>query len=296
MEGMATAPPPRWQLTGPLPVLWRSDGSVQLGLEPPAGLVLSAAAPGVREVLDALSTPQDRRSLLLAGGRHAERWLDGLLSRLQGAGLVRSVHPAGHALGVIGTGRLPVLLTRVLLAATDAAVRLACPGAAVEPRAVRALRQRHPDRLRFAGQWTDAAAAPDLTVLAVQAAEPERSLLTQLMAAGRPFLVVRACDVVTGVGPLVVPGRAACPRCEDLHRTARDPAWPQLLAQLCRRRAPPGAAELHWAAGTAALHVSAFLAGTLPDSTAACLELGDDKQLRLRPLRPHPGCSCAAAA
>ena len=95
---------------------------------------------------------------------------------------------------------------------------------------------------------------------------------------------------------VVVPGRTACLRCEDLHRLERDPAWPELLLQLGRRRGTDAApAELHWAASTAALQAASWLAGGQPDTLGVTLVLDAQRTLRARRLRAHPGCGCGAA-
>ena len=173
-------------------------------------------------------------------------------------------------------------------------VGLVWPGATGTPRAVLGLRARHADRVQFSGHWGYRAEGAGLTVVTAQAAEADRGVLTQLVADSQPFLVVRASDLGAIVGPLVAPGRSPCHRCEDLYRTSVDPAWPRLLAQLCRGRPPPERLTLHWVTSTAALHALSWLEGSLPDSIGAGLELAADRQVRLRPLRAHPACGCLA--
>lgn len=281
-----------WQLTAPLATLWRTDTTLQIGLEPPAGLIVTDAAPGMVQVMDALTAPRPRKDLEQLAGKGHETWLERFLGQLHGAGLLRSLRHEPGAVCVIGRGRLATLLAELLLTQLVAPVRLVWPGATGLPRDVVALSKRFPDLLRFAEHWSYRSSNAGLTLVAAQSAEAERSLLAQLTADGQPHLVVRASDLGAAVGPLVVPGRTPCQRCEDLHRSARDPAWPRLLAQLCRQRPDAPALTLNWAASTAALHAVAWLEGALPDSLGAGLELSADRQLRLRPLRAHPGCGC----
>jgi len=285
-----------WQLTAPLATVWRSDRTLQLGLEPPGGLLVPSAPTGLVAVIDALAKPSRRAELEAAGGPSSGSWLEQVLRLLVAAGLARAVRPGLAGVTVIGRGRLVLRLAQLLLAGMSGPVRLIWPGSPVPPRPVMELRGRHPERLSYAGHWGGENTAPDgLTVLAAQAPEPDRSLVRELAAGGRAHLVVRASDLGCIVGPLVVPGRTACLRCEDLHRCGTDPQWPRLLAQLCRRRPAAGALELQWAVSTAVVQVRAWRNGTLPDALGAGLELGADGTLRTRRLRAHPGCGCLAA-
>ena len=290
---MDTDPAALWQLTTPLPSLWRSDTTLQLGLEPPAGLVVDNPPPALPDVLQALIRPCRRADLDNAAGPGSQHWLDAFLALLLTAGLLRRTEPAPFAVSVIGQSRLAVLVAELLLAELAGPVRLIWPGSLGVPRAAVALQARCPDRLVCLGHWSYRSAEPGgIVVVATQAVEAERSLLAQLEADSQPYLVIRACDVGTSVGPLVVPGRTPCQRCEDLHRSARDPAWPRLLAQLCRRRGGATQSALYWAAATGAGHAAAWLLGQLPDSLGAALELNDRKEVGRRPLRAHPACGC----
>ncbi len=56
-----------------------------------------------------------------------------------------------------------------------------------------------------------------------------------LERAGLPHLIAGVRETTGIVGPMVLPGSAACLGCQHLHRTDRDPAWPLLVAQLTRR-------------------------------------------------------------
>lgn len=291
---MRTLDDATWRLTAPVVALWRADGTLQVGLEPPAGLLIDHPEPAMERVLDALRTPCTRADLLQVGGPGADEWLDRLLRPLEAGGVLRAGHHPPGPVTVIGRGRLATRIADLLLQQLAGPVGLVWPGATGTPRAVLGLRARHADRVQFSGHWGYRAEGAGLTVVTAQAAEADRGVLTQLVADSQPFLVVRASDLGAIVGPLVAPGRSPCHRCEDLYRTSVDPAWPRLLAQLCRGRPPPERLTLHWAASTAALHALSWLEGSLPDSIGAGLELAADRQVRLRPLRAHPACGCLA--
>lgn len=288
-----TSRQPSWQLTTAVPVLRRPDGVLQLGLEAPAGLILGPLPAAASRVLEALRRSCTSEQLRQIAGSSSERWLPGLLAALADAGLVAEPAPASQPITVAGSGRLTELVTQLLLDAVPAPIRVLGLGALGVPRAIERLRRRHPDRLSFAAA-SDSHDQTGLVVYCAASMEADRVLLRELC--GRPQLVVSGSDLGVSVGPLIVPGRTPCLHCEDLHRTQCDPAWPELLAQLCRQRpAPARAAELHWAASTTVLHACSWLAGRLPDSVAATLILDADGSLRVRRLRAHPGCGCGAA-
>ena len=95
------------------------------------------------------------------------------------------------------------------------------------------------------------------------------------------------------VGPLVIPGRNPCVRCQDLNRCHLDAAWPHLLAQLCREAVAAEPTLLSWAASTAAVQVRAWFAGGSPETTGSTLELGlTDFRLSSRAWPAHPRCGC----
>jgi hypothetical protein len=120
----------------------------------------------------------------------------------------------------------------------------------------------------------------------------------ELVRAGSPHLVVGIVETTGVVGPLVLPGRTACVRCLDLHRSDRDPAWPRLLAQLAAP-ASTAACDVVLAssvATTAAQQALALLdapGGVLPAAANGTLELaGPGWRYRRRSWPPHPACGC----
>ncbi len=119
-----------------------------------------------------------------------------------------------------------------------------------------------------------------------------------LLAADRPHLAVVMTGERVVVGPLVLPGRSACLRCLDLHRTDRDPAWPHVVAQLARRR-PGGVTRVETASATmagglVALQVLAHLDGHgVPATLGRTLEVVlPDGLVERRRWPPHPSCGC----
>lgn len=141
------------------------------------------------------------------------------------------------------------------------------------------------------------AGVPDLVVL-VDSGSTDAAAADPLMSADIPHLSVVVGEGGTVIGPLVRPGRSACLRCLDLHRTDRDPAWPAVLAQLHRAgRAglPEESVSAGLAAGLAGLQVLAQLDGVPgPAALGATLEVElPDGLVARRPWPVHPACGCA---
>jgi bacteriocin biosynthesis cyclodehydratase domain-containing protein len=142
---------------------------------------------------------------------------------------------------------------------------------------------------------------PDLAVLA---GRPDPVDVAELMRGRVPHLAVRAEEAIGVVGPLVEPGRSACLRCADLARTARDSAWPLILAQAGGPDGPatsPQACDTVLAAATAALAAAqalAFIDRAAPPGTRnGTLEVVlPDWQWHRRTWSPHLACTCGAAA
>ncbi len=146
---------------------------------------------------------------------------------------------------------------------------------------------------------------PTLTVLVEQhVADPTRyAALTQ---DDQPHLSVVVREASVLVGPLVRPGETACLRCLDLHRTERDPAWPQIATQLLTARhgptharagsPSPGGAETVTAATASALAAAAVLAmvdGRPTELTDASFEIAlPGATPRRRRWTVHPDCGC----
>ncbi|NHC13282.1 ThiF family adenylyltransferase [Motilibacter deserti] len=138
---------------------------------------------------------------------------------------------------------------------------------------------------------------PDLAVLAPTVA-PAPQLVESLVRSGVPHLLVVVRETTAVVDPLVLPGRSACLRCLDLHRTDRDPAWPRLAAQLAVPGTPPAdscdVALSALAAASAALQALAHLDGDeSPPARGGTLETTlPAGPTRRRSWSMHPLCGC----
>jgi hypothetical protein len=206
-----------------------------------------------------------------------------------------AVHLAA-VLAAAGVGRVHCAGDGVarLFHATPGGVAVADEGAVLAAAAAAAVQRAAPE--------VDTAplpvgARPGLTILAADGPLPDERFAT-LHAADAPYLVV-TLGVDTGVvGPLVLPGLTSCPRCADLHRADRDPAWSALAVQLAvGRRYGPAAtvAAATIVVGVAAQQALAFLDSGQSDCLDGTLELClPDWRLRRRTRQAHPECACAA--
>jgi hypothetical protein len=273
-EPWLVAPSSTLRLSRPAVALWRSPGVLQVGLDSPA-LVLSGVPAGLPLAIELLARPQGTDDLARLVPDLDPEWIDWLVDRLTAAGLMRPPEAVSIApLAVVGTGALAGAV-RESLTRTGLHVIRAEPAA-------------------LAGDETAiASGVPELVILAGEAAEPDRALTDALFRSGRPHLVVRLEPDRAVVGPLVMPGRSPCVRCQDLNRCRLDDAWPHLLAQLCREAVAPEPTLLAWAANTAAVQVRAWMAGGTPETTGSTLELGlADFRLHSRAWPAHPRCGC----
>ena len=267
----------RYALNPATPVLSRPDGTVQVGwdprravvVHPPPGLSAAAVADLLRALQGAATVPD---LLALSAGADAEV-VAGLVSHLVGAGLVTAVSPdpRSAAVRVHGDGPLADLLISALR----------CTGTRVS----------HTMRTHACTTTADLAVLTDYLV-----ADPR--VVRELHDAGVAHLPVRVRDGTGLVGPLVIPGVTSCLRCADLHRSARDPAWPAIATQLCRT---VGAADRATILGTAALALREIRhvlrvdagAGAPPATLNTTLEFDVDAGvLAARRWARHPECSC----
>ncbi|WP_148572620.1 TOMM precursor leader peptide-binding protein [Nocardioides caldifontis] len=147
-------------------------------------------------------------------------------------------------------------------------------------------------------------AAPSRAVhVLVGIGEPPRELVDDHRREGIPHLVVRLTEGRAVVGPFVVPGRSACLRCIDCHRSAEDPSWPLLVEQYARASAhdrPDGIPEpvdpalAAVALGWAARDLASYVEGGDPTTLSATLALHPTlAELARQPWPPHPHCGCA---
>lgn len=251
-----------------------------------ADVLASSPAPAAR-ARDAA----DLAAAVGAGGAGA--WARRRVAAVVVDGATRVGVPLAALLAASGVGRVHVR-DRGPAAAADAAVggiRAADEG---RPRTLAAA-----DAVRRAVPEVDlaplpAGTAPDLLVLT----RPWSALDPVPVHGERgPHLVATVRGPVGVVGPLVVPGRTACLRCAQLHRTDTDPAWPALTGRLPATADGPGAggAALSLATAlTALVQVLAHLDGAAaPAALEATLELrAPDLLPRRRDWPPHPACGC----
>lgn len=305
------------RLRAGLVVLWRSPGTCQVGTDPRLAVVLAGLSDSEHTAWEAFNrrahpartgptaipTPVTRGLVVDTpepDGAEGAYW--DLAAALTGA-----VPDRSSAVVILrGADRLGCLIATLLAAAgvgtvlvDDAApVRDEDTGVgSFRPSDVgmeRALAAVTPLRAASPRVTVSAAAPlhPDLVIgVEDRVALPPRS--AALVRADVPHLSVvrRELDIV--VGPLVQPGRTACLRCLDLHRTDADPLWPTLATQLAVAGTPPASTtSLHVAAGLAAQQVLAFLDGR-GSGQARTLEV-DPLEIvpRVRAWEPHPRCGC----
>ncbi len=267
-------------------VVARPDGHVQLGIDPERAVLIRPPAP-----LDSAD-------------------LHRVLSRLDGTvdlarlctRLAVPEAPVAHVVAALARARLLVARTadrsdparRILLLGAGAladqlAGALTGHGAVLE-------RNHRPDRPAVE-RW-----AGGLVVL-VDQVTGHRQLLADLHTHRVPHLAVRLRDGVGVVGPLVLPGRTSCLRCADLHRTDRDPAWPQLLHQQQRRPGHGDPATVLATAGTAVSETDRYRrwssgspGAVRPVTVDHTVEVDLARPAILgRHWTPHRACPCGAA-
>lgn len=316
--------------------LWRDRRTLQLGIDPARAVVLELPDAGAARLLDLLDGTRSERAVLAQARQYDIREADAqaLLDTLRTAGLVvgaqtllphnlpdpvrRRLADEAAALALRGTDTTasPAQIlrrraaARVVVAghgrlATPVALALAQSGVghvapAESPRAggdpttslAEAIAQAAP------GTRTGPLRRRDTSfVVQVGAAGPAG--LAAAGYAGRrvPHLSVAVRDTTAVVGPLVPPTGGPCLNCLDLHRRDRDPAWPELAAQLATPgREPCAAATVLSAAGLATGEVLRWLDGETPTTLGAIVEITSPGELRRRSWPPHPRCHCFRGA
>ncbi len=327
-------PPVRPWFTRSTSFLRRGDDAVQVGVDTDDAVLLAGVAPALAEVLTLVDGRQTLPTLRRAARRQLvpDGQLDGALALLRQAGLVefRAPDPQLHdqvtpssartfaeaRLCLVGDGPVAAALAGALARSGLAELRLApAPAGPDQPAGpgvaalVRQLTAAAPGaRITAVRHALDPELGPaELTVVATEAAEPDRVLGAGLVRADQPHLIVRTVGELAVVGPLVLPGRTACLRCLDLTRAGADPDWPELLAQLCRTRVPSPEVLTRWVVGTALVQVLAAVRHLTepatpgraaspyppPETLGATVELtGSELAPRLRRWPGHPGCGC----
>lgn len=282
----------QFRLHRPIVRAWRSPGVLQLGLDAPTGLILDGVPAAVADAIDALQEPRSVADLDRLIPELGVVWLRWLLRQLHDHQLVEPHRgqPVTPVVGVVGSGRLADDLCSLLHRSIGVVpLRIASSRPPSSPP------RRHgaPYRASPVLHWNVAQAWPELTIVATETQEPDRTLTDALLRADRTHLVTRLEAGRAVVGPLVIPGRTPCVRCHDLLRCRYDPAWPRLVAQLCADPAPSDPALQSWAVATAVAQIRCHLAGGTPDVAGRTLELGTaDQSLHTRDWPAHPECGC----
>jgi len=133
--------------------------------------------------------------------------------------------------------------------------------------------------------------------LVVQAGADRPATVTAAGAARRrqAILMVEIRDGCPIIGPLVAPRASPCLDCLDRHRADRDPAWPDIAAQLATTRVEEHCdhATLLTAAAFAAAEALAYIDGHEPQTAGGAVEITAPGRLRRRRWPPHPLCGCS---
>lgn len=149
---------------------------------------------------------------------------------------------------------------------------------------------------------TDAREASPTVALVLCPGEIDRAELDALVRAGRPHLLMRMVEGAAVLGPFVEPGRTACLRCIDAHRSDDDPCAATLAARHAAARADrrDGVAEpvdtalatlaLAWAVRDLVTHAEGGRPSTWSGTVSLAPALATVTQTEW--LR-HPGCGCA---
>lgn len=231
------------------PVLWRKKGVVQLGATPGSPQLTGLGDAECDLLLDLGAGVQVTEELAARRGVSGRAW--NRLSR-QVAAPLRLAEPLPHpALRPVPLDQNE--LTRIAVAA-------------LEPLGARAVGE-----IAVLTDW--------------YVTDPVRT--RPLLRADRTFLPLVLDDDGATVGPVVVPGRSACPTCLDLWRAEADPEWPILATQLRlfeAGRQDPVVVRLAAAAAVLALGGGEGQGWRISAD-------GGISQFRVE---PHPDCGCLA--
>lgn len=279
---MNRRPLPRRPVLAPgLTVLQRRGDELQIGLTE-------------RHRLRVPDTPAVRRTLSVLGRGEAPR------TDLETRRALAALAPVLRDGDTLGQPGIP--------ASEVAAVSLLRPGSASERlRARRSSRiavlgdlGSDPDPLLVASGLGPVVDGPADVTLLLSRGPLDRELSDRLVREGAAHLVVEAVESEVVLGPFVVPGRTACPRCLDLHQTSDDPLYPALISaqpQTQRRdgvAAPVHAAMAAMALGWAVADLVRYVEGDRPASWSATVTFAPDRpMIAPSPWLRHPGCGCS---
>ncbi len=284
-------------------LLSRTDGSLQLGLDPGAAVGVDDS-PALRSALLGADTDEESVTALRELGVVVdERTVLPLLAEGRDRGGVSRA--AASALALAAGRTAPEAAAR-RQGCTVEVVRFGHPAAT--PLVASAERLLATSGVRTTGGTTGLrprrGRAPRLGLL-VGAGEPDRELADRWLRESVPFVVTRLVEGRAVVGPFVEPGETACLRCVDAHHADSDPDWPLLVRQVaeaCVRDRVDGVPEpvdpalgelaVAWAVRDLLTHLD----GGRPTTRSATLVLDADLGgIEHRPWRRHPECACSWA-
>jgi hypothetical protein len=314
-----------------LPVLHRGPGELQIGLGPTHGIVLTGVPQHTekllalldgRHTIDQLQAGADQVGVPPDCAAKIVRMIDGagLLVHLPDAGQLGSKAGWEDQLGpdvstaacwhlgevgdsrvrLVGTGVLALAVAVQLMAAGIGRLYLADPDTVRNGRAPTALMaqltaQSASTIVQPVRHWSKPEhPPPDISVIAMDTAEPPRSICDGYVRAGHRHLFVRPLLGGAIVGPMVHPGRSPCMGCLDHVRRDADPGWPALLEQLGRRTMSITGVLRQWAGVTVTIQILAALAGQTPSTVGATIEsIPADFATHVRRWPMHVDCGCA---
>lgn len=285
----------RLRLRPHLTLLRRDDHDLQLGFDDADAVVIAdpdGSLHALLELMDGRYRHGELPGVAVRLGVPAER-AESLVATLAATGLLQTpstIGPEALTLRLVGLGPAGTRIGEQLLRAGVGRVVV------VEPD------RRSPwtgwaqgrDRVQPADHWSSPSVDPvDLTIVLATSLEVDRAITTGLTQAGHPHLLVRPRARGAVVGPLVLPGRTSCLGCTDLARTRADPAWPRMLAQLCRTRGDWDPLAADWAAALVTTQALSHLAGRTVETASATVALGPHAwswERRVWPVDPACGC------
>lgn len=299
------------RLRGQSPVLWRCEGSSQIGSEPGLALVVEDLDGPAQRFLDRL--PADEAEAGPGWVRLAARWAG--LALEDAEGLVADLEAAG-ALTRAGTPRTaderywdllcedPHERTRRLasvvvglIGSGDPALELAC---LLEEAGVGSVLAHDPPLAAWLEEnrpgltvRAPASTVPDLVItLEAHVIDPVRARALAQTGASHLPVTVRAASV--RVGPVLGPGAPVCHGCLDLAERDADQSWPAVATQLRMTPAPPTERLLlHQSSSLAARAALDALLGEPWWGRSVELSGRDAAGLE-RLWEPHPECLCSA--
>lgn len=259
------------RLSPGVPVLWRGDGSAQVGVRRPVRVDGDDARVAAALETGGLSAREMRRD-------HPA-----LAARLRAGGLVEheALGVTGPSVRIQGLGAAGIACATALAGAGVASLSLAGRDAAAGAAAVRGTGAAAPVQI-------DASRAVDgeVVVAAVSVGPVGRHALA---VAAIPHVAVLTDEAGASVVP-VRPGRTACLDCREHHLTDADPAWPALARQ-CEARPPWCDALTALVAGAVAASSLLALLAPGPPPLGVRVERG---LVTPEPLAVHPRCGCGA--